>query len=307
MEQEPHYQLYKAPDRTTIAAYISVVLIVFFAAYTFMLQTELQTVRKDVADLKTVLLKYQLEQSNLRTQAAWREPSAPMGDENPMIMPMRAAVENERRRAAKLPDEEMMSPPAAVVSIPVAPKDTQVAPAAQAGQASLAGQPELSVQTEPAAALASLPSPALEAINASPEPSVSLKPAHVEPVAATSPLSEPVRHAAALAAPAPAPELAIVDEPLPQPESRVQGQVLWTNPDQQRVMISCGANDGLQPGKRFTVWRGTTYLGEVRVAKVFQTMSACDISTPSPLGIRVGDITRSVDGTHGARSTVLGG
>ena len=126
MEQEPHYQLYKAPDRTTIAAYISVVLIVFFAAYTFMLQTELQTVRKDVADLKTVLLKYQLEQSNLRSQAAWRETSAPVHDENPMIMPMRAAVENERHRAAKLPEEELMTPPAAVVSIPAASKSAPV-------------------------------------------------------------------------------------------------------------------------------------------------------------------------------------
>lgn len=75
------------------------------------------------------------------------------------------------------------------------------------------------------------------------------------------------------------------------------GEILTYNPDTRKAYLSIGsANGGLQPGSRFTVWRGDKYVTDLRVLKVFSVTSTCEIQGPTPIGIRPGDIAKIAKG-----------
>ncbi len=118
------------------------------------------------------------------------------------------------------------------------------------------------------------------------------------------PLEEPERtvHSGKDSSPVPVRNPEILKQPKqnPQPamsktpDSSRRGAILAINPDVQRVFLSLGTVDGVEPSNRFSVWRIKRYIGEVRVVKVFWSMSACDIVGPTPRGIRLGDVARPV-------------
>lgn len=81
-------------------------------------------------------------------------------------------------------------------------------------------------------------------------------------------------------------------------ESSESAKILASNEAQRRVMLSVGASSGIQPGKRFTVWRGGKYVGDIRVIRVFSNMSACEIVTPTKYGMRVGDLARAAEAVN---------
>jgi len=73
----------------------------------------------------------------------------------------------------------------------------------------------------------------------------------------------------------------------------ISGQILATNPDQMRVMLSLGATSGIEEGKRFVVYRAKRWVGEIRVAKVYSDMSMCEIISTTQ-GIRVDDVAKGI-------------
>jgi hypothetical protein len=83
--------------------------------------------------------------------------------------------------------------------------------------------------------------------------------------------------------------------PDPGPEETgLQARVLEAGPDGRRFFVDAGRADGVRPGQRFTVWRDGTYVGELRAATVFRSMSACEVTTRLEDGIRYGDTARAV-------------
>lgn len=72
----------------------------------------------------------------------------------------------------------------------------------------------------------------------------------------------------------------------------LSGEILTYSPDNQRAYLSLGsANGGVQPGNRFSVWRGGEYVADIEVMKVFSVTSTCKV-TGDATGLQVGDIAR---------------
>jgi len=275
------FQMYKAPEWPTIAAAVSVAAVLFFTGYTFMLHTEIQRVQTELSDLKTELLRSQMQQPSVMGS----NPQLGYAPGTSRYDRIENGIRHDIEIAQAIPQPDDASVPLADVK----PEMTRVSGVGEITS--------ISAMVAPAAGSSSTAQTPIDAATAD-AGRTALSGGAARPASAVEEQAAPVRQ----------PELGgIVEEPLPQAPSLVQGQVLWTNPDQQRVMISCGANNGLQPGRRFTIWRGTKYLGEVRVSKVFQTMCACDITTPSPLGMRKGDRAQSVDAERSMRGVLLGG
>lgn len=77
---------------------------------------------------------------------------------------------------------------------------------------------------------------------------------------------------------------------------RLSGEILTYNPDTRKAYLSLGsANAGLEPGKRFSVWRGDKYVTDIRVTRVFSITSTCEVEGATPIGIRSGDIAKLAD------------
>jgi len=278
------FQGYAMPERATIAAYVSVASLIFFACYMFSLHTDIRRLQDDLSALKTELLRS-------RMQMPVSEP-AQLGYNS-------GATVHERIQNGLRHEIDMAQAMPSTSYSPNADVKTGMTGVTGVGELS-AMMPASDTHESPAEPVAAEPEQPVGAAPVSTPSSASL-------ALSGSGTTNTELMASQQTAPVQPEATGIVEEPLPQAESLVQGQVLWTNPDQQRVMISCGANSGLQPGRRFTIWRGAKYLGEVRISKVFQTMSACDITTPSPLGMRKGDQAKSVDASRTMRGVLLGG
>ncbi len=161
--------------------------------------------------------------------------------------------------------------------------------------------------TTPAATPA-LPALAPAAVLASQaEPAVPVAPAVAEPAkAATVRETAPLPAQTAGKAPAPAPEIPAggrTELPSLPAESgekaalndatKLSGEILNYNPDTRKAIISLGsATSGLQPGSRFSVWRGDKYVTDIRVVTVYSVTSTCEVEGPTPIGVRTGDIAR---------------
>lgn len=83
--------------------------------------------------------------------------------------------------------------------------------------------------------------------------------------------------------------------------AKLSAEIVSYNPDTRKAYISLGsANGGLQPGSRFSVWRGDKYVTDIRVVKVFSVTSTCEVEGPTPIGVRSGDIAKIAGGSSGA-------
>lgn len=82
----------------------------------------------------------------------------------------------------------------------------------------------------------------------------------------------------------------IVYEAEPRPVEPIHAKVLAVRPDVNIVMLSVGTDDKVQAGYRFTVYRGSQYVGRVEVEKVFADMcSARILSEYTKEPLREGD------------------
>ena len=55
----------------------------------------------------------------------------------------------------------------------------------------------------------------------------------------------------------------------------IHGQVVGVSDQFNLVMLNVGENDQVKPGYEFTIYRGKTFVGRVKVDRVFPDMCAC--------------------------------
>ncbi|OGX04110.1 MAG: hypothetical protein A3G87_07460 [Omnitrophica bacterium RIFCSPLOWO2_12_FULL_50_11] len=68
------------------------------------------------------------------------------------------------------------------------------------------------------------------------------------------------------------------------------GRVLKVNPVQQFIVVNLGSNEGAQEGLYIQIYRGGTFLGEGRIDRVYQNLSAATIVSEDTLSsIQAGD------------------
>ena len=65
-----------------------------------------------------------------------------------------------------------------------------------------------------------------------------------------------------------------------KPAKKLEGKVLVVNKDYRFAVINLGSKDGINAGAVFSVMRGSKNLGDVKVEKVHDTMSAAGFVTP---------------------------
>jgi hypothetical protein len=59
-----------------------------------------------------------------------------------------------------------------------------------------------------------------------------------------------------------------------------EGKVLVVNNDYNFIVINLGNKEGVEIGQLFSVYRGNKYIGDVKVEKVHDSMSAAGFVTP---------------------------
>ncbi|MCX7935798.1 MAG: hypothetical protein N3A66_11145 [Planctomycetota bacterium] len=259
-------RLYSTPSFPAIVAYLSAAVVIFFAGYNLYLERELANLRRDVQRLRE-------EMAQAQTAAAL------------------AAAENITAAVPALappPRAEAARPPA-VEKVPSAPSRLEAPPPAPPRLPVEARAPERAPENTAAApasgdiALARAPGPDTEAM---------LRPAE-QPIAAPPAARPAGERSSPSPAAAPAPPRPAATENSPAAEVASGAQVLATNPEQMRVIIGVGVNQGIAPGRRFHAYRGSAWVGDVRVVKTFADMSMCEIITPTSRGMRVGDIAKA--------------
>lgn len=62
--------------------------------------------------------------------------------------------------------------------------------------------------------------------------------------------------------------------------TQLEGKILVVNKEYNFVVINLGSKDGVKAGDIFLVYRGNTYLGEIKVEKVHDSMSAAGFVSP---------------------------
>lgn len=67
----------------------------------------------------------------------------------------------------------------------------------------------------------------------------------------------------------------------PQAADSLDGKVLVVNKEYNFIVISLGTAHGVKAGDIFALYRGNKHLGDVKIAKTHDTMSAADFLTPS--------------------------
>lgn len=77
---------------------------------------------------------------------------------------------------------------------------------------------------------------------------------------------------------------------LEQPASPLKGKVLVVNKDYNFIVINLGSKDGVSIGDEFSLYHDNKYLGDVKIGKVHDSMSAADfVSTEIKNRVREGD------------------
>jgi len=250
-------RIYSAPSLPSIVAYLSAAVVIFFAGYNLYLEHELANLRRDVQRLRE-------EMEQAQSAAAL------------------AAAENISAAAptfAPLPRREAERMTAAEKTPPVAPPPRAITPLRPPVEARA-----IEVPASGDIALARAPGPDTEAMLQG-----QATPAEAQPLA-TPTVSRSGAEQGRGEQPPPQP--AALEKSQPR-DMAVSAQILATNPEQMRVIVSIGANQGIAPGRRFNVYRGNAWVGDVRVVKTFADMSMCEIITPTSRGMRVGDIAKA--------------
>lgn len=293
-------KLYSPPSIPALTTYISVVVVLFLAGLNFAVFRELDQLRTQLQDLREETSK---ELSVLR-------------DKNYRLELSLATRDSGSTRIAVAPVPAPVPAPPVVAPQPRPVQPVVPAPAPATPVAAKPVTPVRPVQTVPETPVvaAKEPDPApVVSVEVPPMPVApkespveTVKVPEIKPVA--KPLTGP-EEIMALAptgdaeAKKPAPKQVEIAIP-PMPSTRIEAvppkikpaalsaQLLATNPDQRRIIISVGSSNGVQKGQRFAVHRGGKWVGDVTTSRVFADMAMCDIVTPTPLGMRVGDIAK---------------
>lgn len=77
------------------------------------------------------------------------------------------------------------------------------------------------------------------------------------------------------------PKEQVAKQPKEQVAISLGGKVLVVNKEYNFIVISLGSRDGVKPGDIFGLYQGSRYLGDVKVAKTHDSMSAADFLTSS--------------------------
>lgn len=59
-----------------------------------------------------------------------------------------------------------------------------------------------------------------------------------------------------------------------------EARVLVVNKEYNFAVVSLGTKDGVEVGRKFSLFRGDKYIGDVEIAKVHETMSAANFASP---------------------------
>ena len=75
------------------------------------------------------------------------------------------------------------------------------------------------------------------------------------------------------------------------PDARAQGRILSVDQDTEFVIFDLGLQDGVKQGDLMSIYRGNDYLGDIKVTRVQDKMSAADLVPPvSSRTIRKNDL-----------------
>lgn len=66
---------------------------------------------------------------------------------------------------------------------------------------------------------------------------------------------------------------------IPGPPSPIHCRVVSVSKDQGKVVLSAGSEQGVEPGYRFTIYRGELYVGRAEVDEVFNGTCSCRVLT----------------------------
>lgn len=262
------YGIYRKPTGSVIAAWLGIAAAIFFGAYAFKMkdrlqqaQDHLQNAREEANQMKLQMVGQMGELQALRREVQYLKESGG-------LTPAGASTQETSGTA--------------ITTAPLAPVTSA---------ASGSGKPSVpNLRTEAgfkAEALPSNPSrptgPALSPSRVTGETAeAGTKPAGGQKEATAQPTkSEPIQLP-------PSEDKISANDP-----TRLSGEILTYNPDTRKATLSLGsATSGLQPGSRFSVWRGDKYVTDIRVVDVFSVTSTCEVEGPTPIGVRAGDIAK---------------
>jgi len=265
--------LYSTPSLPALAAYVSTAMVLFFAGYNLRVARDVESLRREVDGLRRTVARAEED----RGLAAL--PARSVVDPEPRVAP--APLAPAPRIEVAVPRPAAPAPRVEAAARPAAPTAAPVTPAVPADiSLARAPGPDTAAMLAPEAAAEPAPAKPVALPVAAPRPPEA-------PVAPEAKATEP--DAAPAAAPkAEVPGSAVAAEAGPS----VSGQVLATNPEQMRVILSLGASSGVEAGKRFNLYRGNAWVGDIRVSKVYSDMCMAEIITPTSRGIRVGDVAK---------------
>lgn len=330
-QSQDTYQLYKTPNIATIGAYVSVAVAIFFGAYVMSMRSHMT--RREIQHKKDLQeARSRVDRLTLKLMHVSNELHGTHGSPAPAreTRPDRAdGLSGDRIRSqspAAAGDAELPAMPRERAEA-VEPATTE---AERSGEivsgARVAEAADLTVSAEREPEQAHKPdrepvaSMAMAAPDWKEDPELTLVVDDVPDGGASSSLLVSVPDMPELDVDLPSPAVSPVRDPagladasplsgdrtggsriVPDTEAflaeaeALEGEIIVFNPEKQLVMVNIGRNRGAEVGRRLTLWRGETYIGDVRVQRVFANMSACEIISALDQGVRVGDVARSSD------------
>lgn len=282
-DDRDEYGIYRKPTGSVIAAWLGIAAAIFFGAYAFKVkdklqatQEELQKVRDELSETKEQRDSGLSELQALKTQIQLRGGLAVQPGGIPVaVVPAPAALQvvPVSAGAAGIPAE-----------LPAAP--TAVVAAAAGPAAMTAGRGTDAVAAAPAGGAAA------GRLEAGRETPVVAKPETVAAAHTSDAADGSQKRQETLTLPA-ASGAAGGEKAELNDAARLSGEILNYNPDTRKAILSLGsATSGLQAGSRFSVWRGETYVTDIRVVTVYSVTSTCEVEGPTPIGVRAGDIAK---------------
>ena len=272
-------RLYAPPTLPALTAYVSVAVVLFFAGLYLGMLSEVNDIKADMQQLheENVALRQDLKLMSRLSIPRPERPAPELGGVNAAAAPAApvSLTAPELRRPATQPAvTRPKRQPRPKREVALSPR-SEGGPLA-AGDIALSRAPNRAQQKP-------IPSPAKTPVKRSRD--VLPRPAAPSPKPTRAPKAIE-KTAPVVKAPPAAPAQAPLDAVGPS------GEILATNPDQRRVIISVGRATGVEQGRRFNVYRDGVWAADIRVAQVFSDMSMCDIVTPTSRGIRLGDLVK---------------
>lgn len=273
---EKSTRLYRSPGAAAVAAYVCVALTLFFAGLNLKTHADLRKIEKDllklaplgkrVSDLEkeNSTLRRQLELLGQRVVASSEGVTSPVDSLSPQSQPH--SVVSEKPRSKKSPVGGGRKPKA------VASAAIKEEPALPRQNVAVLVSPQLEKTLRKIKVASTSPTKTKAA------KSLMLRNKVKENIATKNTRKKVVSSIQETAA-----------------VSGLRAKVVATYSRKHRVLLSLGATNGLERGKRFLVSRGGRVVAQIRVAQVFQYMSMCEIiGGVARDGVRVGDVAQAV-------------